>query len=544
MGVYDDTAIEGICSRLRVLVQDSFQKHLYVSAIFFADQLVTLKGPEPDEIYTLAECYFKNREYRRVLHLLKKHSEATERNDRLKLLVAQSLMECRDWEEALRYLECNWPEDQGASDPKTAACFALLRGKVYEAMENLENALMWYEQAAHLDAYCHEALERLVGSHLLTIEREIALLKSLKLHKEDEWLRHLYAAKLSASRSSDENPFAEVDDRSGPGVLGDWLVRRHSLRQGAAEASPGYPTQFLPPALASNGYARSAQATRFFGQGDYESCQMVSKKVLEEDPYHLSALPVHISSLVMLNMTNVVFYVAHQLMNAYPSAAIAWYTAGCYYYMIKKYEHARRFFHKALRFDGSFAPAWVAYGHAFAQHDESDQALAAYRTASRLFPGSQLPWLFIGMEYVRTNSLQLAQQCLDCARTLMPTDPRVYNELGVVAYHKRNYEEAVHLLRRAISLCSHPEEAVHTNLGHALLKCGQPAAALEAFRRAERLEPSGRALSGVAFALQLQGRPDEAIDYYHRALNLDRNDIFSAEMLNYAITEALDRGDG
>ena len=32
---------------------------------------------------------------------------------------------------------------------------------------------------------------------------------------------------------------------------------------------------------------------------------------------------------------------------------------------------------KALRFDGSFAPAWVAYGHSFAHHDESDQALAA-----------------------------------------------------------------------------------------------------------------------------------------------------------------------
>ena len=81
------------------------------------------------------------------------------------------------------------------------------------------------------------------------------------------------------------------------------------------------------------------------------------------------------------------------------------------------------------------------------------------------FPGSQLPWLFIGMEYVRTNSLQLAQQCLvfwlrgsggtehaeDCARTLMPTDPHVYNELGVVAYHKRNYEEVGH----ARHLCGH-----------------------------------------------------------------------------------------
>ncbi|CAK9054652.1 unnamed protein product [Durusdinium trenchii] len=242
MGIYDDTAIEGICSRLRVLVQDSFQKHLYVSAIFFADQLVSLQGPQPEEIYTLAECYFKNREYRRVLHLLKKHNEATENSDRLKLLVAQSLIECRDWEEALRYLECNWPEDQGASDPKTAASFALLRGKVYEAMENLENALLWYEQAAHLDAYCHEALERLVGSHLLTIEREIALLKGLKLHKEDEWLRHLYAAKLTASRSSDENPFAEAASGGAPSVLGDWRNRsvRDRFREPMGAAwSPG-----------------------------------------------------------------------------------------------------------------------------------------------------------------------------------------------------------------------------------------------------------------------------------------------------------------
>ena len=33
-------------------------------------------------------------------------------------------------------------------------------------------------------------------------------------------------------------------------------------------------------------------------------------------------------------------------------------------------------------------------------------------------------------------------------------------------------------------------------------------------------------------------QPIQAIDYYHRALTLDRNDVFSAEMLNFAITEA------
>ena len=36
--------------------------------------------------------------------------------------------------------------------------------------------------------------------------------------------------------------------------------------------------------------------------------------------------------------------------------------------------------------------------------------MAAYRTASRLFPGSHLPVLCIGMEYQRTNNLLLAEQ--------------------------------------------------------------------------------------------------------------------------------------
>jgi len=542
----EQQSLDGICERLRVLVQDSFQKHLYTSAIFFADKLVSLKQ-DTDEIYTLAECFFKNREYRRVLHLLKKHSEITARDDRLKLLVAQSLMECKDWEECLKYLEDNWPADDGVSDPKAASVYALLRGKVYEVTENQENALLWYERAVQLNAYCHEALDRLVGNHLLTHEREVALLRGLTLHPEDEWLRHLYAAKLAAARSSSENPLearapSSVPTQS-PENTGAWKRgRRRSLRGGVTSESlqyTGYPVGLLPSALAQNGDALAAQSTRYFYQGDFESCYLVSKKVLEDDPYHLATLPVHIASLVMLNMTNVVFYVAHQLVNAYPSTAVAWFTAGCYYYMIKKYEHARRFFHKATVLDPNFAPGWIAYGHAFAHHDESDQALAAYRTASRFFPGSQLPWLFIGMEYVRTNSLQLAQQCLECARLLMPTDPHVYNEMGVVAFHKKSYREAVDTLSRAISLSSSPDDTMYSNLGHALLKCNQYDRALEAFKQAQRLDPrNASVLSGIAFTLHLQGKPDEAIDFYHRALSIERGDAFASEMLGYAVHEA------
>ncbi len=36
-----------------------------------------------------------------------------------------------------------------------------------------------------MDPYCHEALDRLIGNHLLPREKEVDLLAALKLHEED-----------------------------------------------------------------------------------------------------------------------------------------------------------------------------------------------------------------------------------------------------------------------------------------------------------------------------------------------------------------------
>jgi anaphase-promoting complex subunit 6 len=66
--------------------------------------------------------------------------------------------------------------------------------------------------------------------------------------------------------------------------------------------------------------------------------------------------------------------------------------------------------------------------------DESDQALAAYRTAARLFPGLHTPLLGMGCAYQRMNNLQLAERCLLQAADMCPQDPAVAHELGVLAY--------------------------------------------------------------------------------------------------------------
>ena len=61
--------------------------------------------------------------------------------------------------------------------------------------------------------------------------------------------------------------------------------------------------------------------------------------------------------------------------------------------MVSDFESARRYFSKATTLNHRFAPAWVGFGHAFAAQDESDQAIAAYRTAHGSEPSvGSVPW--------------------------------------------------------------------------------------------------------------------------------------------------------
>lgn len=147
--------------------------------------------------------------------------------------------------------------------------------------------------------------------------------------------------------------------------------------------------------------------------------------VRDRDPYNLRCASVHVSALVELGHKSELFYCAHNLVSAYPERAISWYAVACYYYIIGKFELARRYFSKATTKERQFAPAWIGFGNSFAAQDESDQAMAAYRTAQRLFPGSHVPLLCTGMEYLRTNNMALSQTYFNQALKMCPNDPLV-----------------------------------------------------------------------------------------------------------------------
>jgi anaphase-promoting complex subunit 6 len=91
---------------------------------------------------------------------------------------------------------------------------------------------------------------------------------------------------------------------------------------------------------------------------------------------------------------------------------------------------------------------------------------------------THLPLLFLGMQHLQLNNLQLAEEYLLQAQTITPNDPLLQNELGVAAFEKARYVEATHYFHEAIRVAEDGEwdqaawTCAWTNLGHAYRKMG------------------------------------------------------------------------
>lgn len=133
----------------------------------------------------------------------------------------------------------------------------------------------------------------------------------------------------------------------------------------------------------------------------FQQALIISKIVMEKDPYNIKIVPYYLVSLVALNKKSELFYTCHKLVEAYPQEAVSWYAVGCYYYVIGKFDQARKFFTKSTSLNGRYLPAWVGIGHSFFQMNDSDQAMSAYRTAYRLYSNNHLLPLFIANEYIK-----------------------------------------------------------------------------------------------------------------------------------------------
>lgn len=524
--------------KLRGVVRDCVSKHLYSSAIFFADKVAAVTA-DPADIYMQAQALYLGRHYRRAFHLLNA-SQIVLRDLRFRYLAAKCLEELKEWDQCLLMLgDAKVDEHGNITDTKdcsgmyldkdgedreiniiSAICF--LRGKAYEALENRAQARLWYKAAIRADPLCYEALECLIEGHMLSCEEETSLLATLQFGPEDGWLSSFYSCLVKKYEKENvvETKFRELE----------------------VEVSNTKSPEKSLCTLKNNTDLLACKAEYYHQCGEYQKCFELTSILLEKDPFHLKCTLVHLAAAMELGHSNELYLMSCNLVKDYPQKALSWFAVGCYYYCIKKYDQSRRYFSKATSLDGTFAPGWIGYGNAYAAQEEGDQAMSAYRTAARLFPGCHLPTLYIGMEYMRTHSFKLAEQFFMQAQAVCPSDPLVYNELGVVAYHMKEYKKAVWWFEKTLahvpSSLSEMWEPTLVNLAHALRKLKRYNEAIIYYEKALAL--STRSLStyaGLAYTYHLQDNFTAAITHYHKALWIKPDDQFCTEMLTVALQD-------
>ena len=140
--------------------------------------------------------------------------------------------------------------------------------------------------------------------------------------------------------------------------------------------------------MADNSEVLLAKAEELFAKGQWEDCYVITSSILERIPGHTGSLPLHLACMYHIpRLHSTLFLFAHDLVEEEPHQAMTWYAVGLWYLCGKKWGDARRYFSKACLIDQRNGPAWIAFAHSHAWEGEHDQAITAYSTAQRQFPG-------------------------------------------------------------------------------------------------------------------------------------------------------------
>ncbi|KAL5116590.1 anaphase-promoting complex subunit Cut9 [Pleosporales sp. CAS-2024a] len=557
---------------LRAWRQEASNRNQHDTAIFVADKLLALSNSD-DDAYWLAQAHFRTGNYTRTQSLLAR-GNLVERSAPCKYLSAHCAIRLGKLDEALAMLGDKNPswliaapdsarqklrhvdvhtragakhtragarsdrhptseerdrEDEASLKAHAGMCY--LRGLCFAKLNSFDRAKECYKTAVQIDVQCFEAFDALMANCLMSPDEEWQFLDSLDFDTIN--------VANDASLSQEAAHFTKT--------LYTTRLSKYTKPDEFASATETLSTHYK---LANNPDILLAKAHLMFTHCRFRDALALTSSVLEADKYNFSVMPVHLASLHELRQTNALYLLAHELADTNPQEACSWLAVGIYYLAIGRIAEARRYFSKASMMDPHFGPAWIGFAHTFAAEGEHDQAISAYSTAARLFQGTHLPQLYLGMQNLHLNNLSLAREYLNTAYALCETDPLVLNELGVVLYNELQFSEASQYFRRALDISeqndAEPDALLSTriNLAHALRRNNQLEEALETFEEVLRhgiKDPSVFTAKGLV--LMQMGREWDAVIILHEALAVSPQDPMATDLLSRAMEhsdEAMD----
>lgn len=416
--------------------------------------------------------------------------------------------------------------EEEAANRRFEAAMCFLRGICYAKQNAFDRAKECYKDAVRIDVQCFEAFQQLMKNSLLSPDEEWQFLDSLDFDS--------IQMKGDAAASSEEA--AEFTKML--------YTTRLSKYRNPAAFETAYDSLSTHYRLGTNPDLQLARADLLYTQCRYRDALTITNSILEDDKYNFDIYPVHLACLYELKMKNLLFLVSHDLADTHPEEPCTWLAVGIYYFSINKIAEARRYFSKASMMDAHFGPAWIGFAHTFAAEGEHDQAISAYSTAARLFMGTHLPQIFLGMQHHALNNMTLAEEFLKTAYGLCKADPLLLNEMGIVKYHQDKPKEAVQYFTAALKIADENDSepvawlAARTNLGHAFRRLHHFNRALAEFDEVLRLGGKDAAIfSAKGLILMEQNKPQEAVVVLHEALAIHPQDSTATELLSKALEE-------
>ncbi|TID29441.1 hypothetical protein CANINC_001964 [Pichia inconspicua] len=503
--------------KLRLWRHDALLQHHYKTAIYIGDKILSLTN-DPNDAFWLAQAHYNRGDYQIARNLLL--GPNFENSVGCRYLVGLCLYNLDKLDEALDIIgEVNpFKKEHSVRNPdggiKLESSICYLRGLIYNKQNNFERAKDCFKESVLVDVKCYEAFDALISNHLLTPEEEWELLDSLNFDDADnnnEFVKLLYTTHINKYKNL--NIFEEARQR---------LINEYDL--------------------SDNIDILLSQAELYFTKCKFQKCLDLCSKIIDRDELNISALSNYLSCLYELGGKNKLFLLAHQLAENYPNHYLTWVAIGVYYFAIKQNADARMFFSKASIINPNFAPAWIGFAHTFASDGEHEQAISAYATASRLFPGTHLPTLFLGMQYLQMSNYTLSMEYLNYSYSICPSDPLLLNEIGVLNYHKNELDKAELYLKRAMVSCKNSEYgskawcSIHCNLAHVFRRMNFLDKAVRHLNEVLKIAKNDSSIYSTLGLIYLkQGRITNAIENLHTAITISPNDSIATDLLEKAL---------
>ncbi|KAH3685815.1 hypothetical protein WICPIJ_003214 [Wickerhamomyces pijperi] len=507
--------------KLRLWRHDALMQHHYKTAEYIGDKVLSLTD-DPNDAFWLAQVHYNNGNYYRARQLLSyKNLDTTSVSCRYLTVIC--LMKLDKWDEALDVVGETNPfknENQNLKNLdggiKLEASLCYLRGQIYSNQNNLEKAKDCYKEAVLVDVKCYEAFDELVRNDMLSPVEEWELLSQLDFSDVDEnaeLVKLLYTSRLNKYLNKDK--FHEAD-----------VILREDYN------------------LKDNTDVLLCQADLLYVQCKFQKCLELCEKILEKDELNFQTLPTYLACLHELGGKNKLFLLTHKLAEHYPKSPMTWLAIGIYYLSIGRIGESRKFFSKASMLDPNCGQSWIGFAHTFAAEGEHEQAIAAYSTASRFFPGTHLPNLFLGMQYLQMGNLTLAGEYLMSSYSICSVDPLLLNEIGVIYFHKGELTNAENYFKQALLASQNLESdskawiSVHANLGHVYRRLNLYAKALSCFEKVLKLSNNDSNIYSAIGLIYLKwGYIGKAIENLHYALSINSNDPVASDLLRRALDE-------